>query len=81
MKSRYSWIQKLNVKSTINGMASPTSMARRVGESSEYPLRDSLLIYNPRRRKMKLPGRVETWELLVNCLVDREDFAEKTELD
>ncbi|GIT07719.1 MAG: hypothetical protein CM1200mP30_13490 [Pseudomonadota bacterium] len=53
-------------------MASPTSMASRVGESSEYPLRDSLLIYNPRRRKMKLPGRVETWELLVNCLVDRK---------
>jgi len=41
-------------------MANPTSMASRVGESSEYPLRDSLLIYNPRRRKMKLPGRVET---------------------
>jgi len=56
-------------------------MANRVGESSEYPLRDSLLIYNLRRRKMKLSGRVETWELLVNCLVDQEDFAEKTELD
>ena len=62
-------------------MASPTSMANRVGESSEYPLRDSLLIYNLRRRKMKLSGRVETWELLVNCLVDQEDYAEKTELD
>ena len=62
-------------------MASPASMASRVGESRVYPFRDSLLIYNLRRRKMKLPGRVETWELLVNCLVDREDFAEKTELD
>ena len=61
-------------------MASPTSMASRVGESSEYPLRDSLLKYNLRRRKMKLSGSVETWELLVNCLVDREDFVEKTEL-
>ncbi len=77
----YSWIQKLSVNRTISGMASPTSMANRVGESSEYPLRDSLLIYNLRRRKIKLSGRVETWELLVNCLVDREDFAEKTELD
>ena len=62
-------------------MASPTSIANRVGESSEYPLSDSFLIYNLRRRKMKLPGRVEKWELLVNCLVDREDFVEKTELD
>ena len=62
-------------------MASPTSMASRVGESSEYPLRDSFLIYIPRRRKMKLLGRLETWELLVNCLVDREGFAEKTKLD
>jgi len=56
-------------------------MASRVGESSEYPLRDSLLIYNLRRRKIKLSGRIETWELLVNCLVNREGFAEKTELD
>ncbi len=61
-------------------MASPTSIARRVGESRVYPFRDSLLIYNLRRRKKKLSGIIETWELLFKCLVDREDFAEKTEL-
>jgi len=55
-------------------------MASRVGESRVYPLRDSLLIYNLRRRKIKLSVKVEKWELLVNCLVDREDFAEKTEM-
>jgi len=55
-------------------------MARRVGESRVYPFRDSLLIYNLRRRKKKLSGIIETWELLFKCLVDREDFAEKTEL-
>ena len=60
-------------------MASPTSMAMRVGERRVYPFRDSFLIYNLRRRRRKLSGRVETWELLVNCLVDREGFAEKTE--
>ena len=59
-------------------MASPTSMANRVGESNVYPLRDSLLIYNLRRRKKKLSGIIERWDLLVKCLVDREDFAEKT---
>ena len=54
-------------------------MAMRVGESSVYPLRFSLLIYKLRKRKIKLSGKIDTFELLVNCLVDREDFVEKTE--
>jgi len=53
-------------------------MARRVGESNVYPFRDSLLIYNLRRRKNKLSGIIERWDLLFKCLVNREDFTEKT---
>ena len=61
-------------------MASPTSIARRVGESRVYPFRDSFLTYNLRRLKKKLSGIIETLELLFKFLVDREDSAEKTEL-
>ena len=61
-------------------MARPKSIAIKVGESNVYPLRDSLLKYILRRRKKKPSDRKEKLELFVNCLEDREDFVEKTDL-
>ena len=60
-------------------MASPTIMAKRVGERRVYPLRLSLLTQKLRRLNKKLSEREVTWELLFNCLIDQEDFVEKTE--
>ena len=60
-------------------MASPTIMAKRVGERRVYPLRLSLLTQKLRRPNKKLSEREVTWELLFNCLIDQEDFVEKTE--
>jgi len=62
------------VNNTSIGIASPKSIASNVGESSEYPRRDSLFKSNRRSLKWMLKAKEEMGLVLVKCLfVQNED--------